>query len=397
MGVVVLTTVLPAGRRGGGEVVTQSIVDALSAAGTGVRVIGYRRPDDTRPLATGEIAAGRRPIETAGAGLRALGWMARALVTRSPYSCAKFDSRAYMRAARQATEARPEAVIADHAQVASAVRRGVAGPVPLVFVAHNAESRVYAELANEAGDPGRRWVNAREARLVGRAEAQLARTARQVWTLTAADADYFRGIAPAADVRMLAVASSIDTPDELPPPEYDVALIGSWSWRSNARGLEWFADEVVPLLPAGIAIEVAGAGAESMRGRHPNVAVRGVVPDAQAFLSRARVVAVPAVAGGGVQVKTLDAIACGVPVVATPKAARGIDSVPASVDVASTAQEFATALADRVRRGDRAAQLDDAVAWSAARRSAFDATVAGAIAELTGEDRDSAAVPCRSR
>ena len=396
MSVVVLTTVLPAGRRGGGEVVTQGIVDALSATGRDVRVVGYRRPDDRRPLSVGEVEAGRRPIETAGAGPRALAWMARALVTRSPYSCAKYDSRGYTRAARRIAGEEIDAVIADHAQVASAARRHATGRVPLVFVAHNAESRVYADLAADASGVARRWVNARESRLIRDAEAELARTASQVWTLTADDADYFRGIAPAADVRTLEVASAIATPAELPPPEYDVALIGSWSWRANCRGLEWFSEQVVPLLPRTIAIEVAGAGADWLRGRHPNVAVRGVVPDAQAFLSRARVVAIPAVAGGGVQVKTLDAIASGVPVVASPKATRGIGSLPSSVDVTSAPAAFASAVDQRVR-GDRAAGRAESAAWSDARRAHFAAAVAGGVAALTGDDRESSAVACRSR
>ena len=388
---------LPGGRRGGGEVVSQGIVDALAAGGRQVRVVGYRRPDDHAPVRTHEICAGRRPIETTAAGPRAFAWMARALATGAPYSSAKYDSRAYLAAARRAGASDAAAVVADHAQVQFAVRRGVAGRAPLVFVAHNAESRVYEQLAADARGAASRWVNAREARRVRGAEADLARRADQLWTLTDDDADYFRELAPGADVRALAVASSIGTPERLPPPEYDVALIGSWSWRANARGLEWFASEVVPRLPADMTVQVAGAGCEWLRGRHANVAVRGVVADAQAFLACARVAAVPAVAGGGVQVKTLDAIATGVPVVATPTGARGVGPLPRSVRLAHAPEEFAAALEEAAHGADRAAQLADAAAWSAARRARFDASVAGWIAELTTGDRDGAAVACRSR
>ncbi len=397
MGVVVLTTVLPGEQRGGGEITSQRIVDALSAAGRSVRIVGYRRPDDAATPRAGEVCAGRRPIETAAAGPRALAWMARALATRSPYSCAKYDSRAYLAAARRAVETGADALIADHAQVHFAVRRGPSGSAPLVFVAHNAESLVYAGLAEAADGRLRRWVNRREARLVRDAEADLAGRARQVWAVSADDVDYFRELVPGSDVRQLEVTSAIAAPGELPAPEYDIALLGRWSWEANAPALRWFTREVVPRLPPAVAVEVAGAGADWLRGEHANVAVRGVVPDAQSFLSRARVVAVPATGGGGVQMKTLDAIATGVPVVATPTAVRGIGPVPTSVRVASTAAEFAEALVECVRSSDRAGALADASAWSAARRARFDSSVTGWIAELAGDDRDTAAVACRSR
>jgi hypothetical protein len=388
---------LPGAQRGGGEVVSQSIVDALTAAGQSVRVVGYRRPADTSPTRPGELCAGRRPIETSAAGPRALAWMARALATRSPYSCAKYDSRAYVRAARSATGDGAAAVIADHAQVNFAIRDAGVGQPPLVFVAHNAEARVYEALAAGARGPSARWVNARESRLIRSVEADLARRARQVWALTAEDASYFHALVPDADVRALDVASAIAPPDRGREPDCDVALIGSWSWRANARGLDWFVREVVPRLSRESTIEVAGEGCDWLRRRHANVTVRGVVPDAQAFLARARVVAVPAVSGGGVQVKTLDAIATGVQVVATPTGVRGLGALPASVAVASSAADFAAALARPRDPGVRDAQRADALAWSAARRSRFDASVASWIAELAADDRDGTAVACRSR
>ncbi|HKP88792.1 MAG TPA: hypothetical protein VJT75_02340, partial [Thermoleophilaceae bacterium] len=73
MRAVVLTNVLPGGRRGGGEVVSQNVIDALRAAGHEVRVVGYRRAGDPPLDRPGETCAGTRPIETRAAGARALG------------------------------------------------------------------------------------------------------------------------------------------------------------------------------------------------------------------------------------------------------------------------------------------------------------------------------------
>jgi hypothetical protein len=278
-------------------------------------------------------------------------------------------------------------VIVDHAQAHSALPSAGELGAPLIFIAHNAESDSYTRLAAAARRWTARWVNRREARLIRGVETQLARRATQVWALSDDDADYFRSIAPGADVRTLEVASAVAEPVAAGLPACDVALIGTWTWRANASGLEWFSDEVVPHLPPELTIEVAGAGAEWLQGRHPNVTVKGVVPDAQRFLSKARAIAVPAVAGGGVQVKVLDAIASGVPVVATSVAVRGLADVPASVAVADTGAAFADSLRRFVFDTDHGSARRDALAWSRARRERLEGGIWRSIGELTDQSR----------
>src|SRR4051794_23375996 len=154
--VVFLTNVLPAGLRGGGEIVSQSIVEALARGGEDVRVLGYRRPGGTAVEGRHEECVGRRPIETSAAGWRAFAWMAKALATGAPYTGVKYRSRAYVRAARAALagsrgpEAGARAVIVDHAHTSFAPAAARVALPPLVFLAHNAESEVYGELAATA-------------------------------------------------------------------------------------------------------------------------------------------------------------------------------------------------------------------------------------------------------
>ena len=382
MRAVVLTNVLPRARRSGGEIVSQSVIDALAGAGHEVRVVGYRRLGDPVQDAPGDVSAGTRPIETRIARMRALVWTVRALARREPYSVAKWRSRGYARAARDVLREGADAVIVDHAGLHFAALAAADGLLPTIFIAHNAEAETYGRLAATATNPLGRWTYAREARLIGAVEAALARRARQVWTLTDADAAYFRGLAPTADVRTLAVASAVR-----PTPPADaaggVAVIGRWTWRANALGLEWFTADVVPHLPPDLAVDVAGEGAEWLAGRHPNVAVHGVVPDAARFLAAARVVAVPSVEGGGVQVKTLDAIASGAPVVATPVAVRGLAPLPGSVVVTEDAAVFASELVRLAGApaGERLRMREEATRWSDARRERFEADAADWLAE----------------
>ena len=380
MHVIVLTTVLPGGRRGGGEIVTQGVVDALRKAGNDVLTVGYSRRGLSAPV-DGELSAGERAIESSSAGSRRLPWAVRALAWRLPYSGAKYRSRAYIRVAREALSNGPAAVVVDHAQTYFALSGLWPLAHPVIFLAHNVEAELYGQLAAEAERPAARWAYRREARLIARAEKRLVRAARQVWALTPDDAAALASLG-GADVRTLDVASHLQA-RRVASPACDVALLGSWSWRANARGLEWFMTDVVPRLPEDVRVEVAGAGADWLRDADQRVVVRGRVEDAEGFLASARVIAVPAVAGAGVQIKTLDAIASGIPVVATGLAVRGLDQLPPSVGVAEGAEEFARQLMVLARQTDRERFREAALAWSSARGAKLEADVAGFAGEVT--------------
>ena len=384
MRVLFLTTALPGARRTGGEVATQAFVDALRSAGHEVAVLGYRRTGDDSVVALGEVAVADRPIETSEAGLRAVGWMARGLVRRRPYSVAKYVSRA-MRIAveRHLSAERPALVVVDHAQMGWLLPRGGFG-VPHVHVAHNVEHALYAQLASRRGGPWSR-VHAREATLIERIEHRLCESAAGVWALTLDDAQTLGALGGRSRAFALPATTGAGTyaDDVMPEPACDVTVLGSWTWDANARGLRWLLDDVLPALPRPLSIEVAGAGSLELAGGHAGVVARGRVPDALEFLRRGRVVAVPSVEGAGVQVKTLDAIAAGRPVVASELALRGIDDPPATVLGAADAGSFARALAQAAGDPGMGA-ADEAARWTTARRERFVADVAAAADAAAG-------------
>lgn len=379
----ILTTVLPHERHSGGEIVTQEIADALGRAGFSVPVVGYSRPGAAEAGPRQAHRVGTRPIETDRAGLRALVWMGASLLRGIPYSVAKYRSRAYLGVARRALIEPPGLVVAIPAQTWFAVPEVERCGAPLVYVAHNVEADVYRRLAEAATGRVKRWAYRREARLVDVAERDLVRKADQVWALTEDDAARLGALGSRREVRTLAAPSRLE-PVEPGPAGCDVALLGSWTWQANAHGLEWFSREVVPLLPPGMTVRVAGAGADWLRGRHPRVEVLGRVPDAREFLSTARVLAVPSTEGGGVQVKVLDAVATGLPVVATRVATRGLSGLPGSVKVAESAEEFALVLRESVAIAPAARVCPEAVEWSRARARQFDTDVGAWASELAG-------------
>ena len=370
MNIVYCTTVLPSSKRTGGEIATQSFIDALRAAGHCVTVLGYRRPGDKSAPGLGEVVVGERPIETHHAGLRAYGWLISALGRGRPYSAEKYVSREYRSRLRATVSGSgAQVVVLDHAQMGFLLG-DLPDRCPLVYVAHNVERDIYLAQRATAGRGLKRWLMGREARLIGRMEARLAHCADQTWALTASDREKFVSRVPGCRAFVCAVpATSIAEPLAVGSSmDWECGLLGTWTWDANAEGLRWFQREVVPLLSQKWRVAVAGRGASAIVSSP--VEALGFVPDAVDFLQSCKVICIPATSGGGVQIKTLDAIASGRPVVATSMAMRGIDSPPPSVRIADTADAFVAALG-HLLSPDRKEMGGAALAWSRVRRDVF--------------------------
>ncbi|MBA2350250.1 MAG: glycosyltransferase [Burkholderiales bacterium] len=374
--ILFLTTALPGESSNGGEIATTNFLDALSQAGHRLTVTGYARPRahyQTRPR---ETVIEERHIETDRAGVRSVIWFFTALTKNVAYSVSKYWSKKYIRAVTELlTNGNFDLVIIDHAQIG--FLRPYVIHKPVVLIAHNVENLIYEDQASALRGL-KKWLYAREARCIRDMEHLLARSSAMVWTLTEKDREYFCRIG--ARSKAFAIPSAFSTkPPQANQSDSDIVMLGTWTWKANADGLRWFFEQVYPLLPADSRIEVGGKGAERIIGNRPNVIYRGFVADAHDFLTRSKVVAIPSVAGGGVQIKTLDAIATGASIVATPTAMRGIECPPDTVRVAEKAKDFADHLISFYKVRSKQEDVVRALQWSASRRLNFEKQVAMSI------------------
>jgi hypothetical protein len=385
MRILFLTTILLSKNCNGGEVVSQFFVDTLREQGQIVDVIGYQRQGDSLRYESDQnaghtIAVDQRPTETMKNVPRAVWWFVLAILKHLPYSAAKYHSARYFKAVHLALNRYSyDMVIIDHAQAAWLFSEILKYTRNIVFIAHNIEHEIYLQHAKRTKNRVLQWIYRREARHIHQLEELIAYSAADIWALTAHDATYFSSLR-AAHIRQFQLPSgSGEVLGCVLPKRYDIALLGSWSWKANQEALQWFLQEIYPLLPPDLSIHVAGKGADWLSQRYANVVYRGVVPDAQAFLAQAQVVAIPTLRGGGIQIKTLDAIASGSAIVATPIALRGIDTMPATVQVATHADAFAIALLDSVKSEVDASQAS--FRWCRSRRQQFLSQLCSAIQE----------------
>ena len=400
--VLFLSTVLPHEERGGGEICSMNVIEALRRAGCEVEVLAYRRSGSNAPLPPGFASAGERPIESAEAKFQSAVWMGRAILRGEAYSTEKYISETMRDSAtRRFAEGGVDLVVLDHAQSAWLLP-AIPDDLPVVFVAHNAEHQLYADYARAALENGTAGLKARAKAAIYRREAlrlkQLERAvlnrASAVWALTETDAKALRSLDPKALIEVVPVPGKTPalSADEatIKQPSVDIGLLGNFAWDVNRAGLDWFLSEVVPRLDPCLSIQVGGKSRFAPGTTHGSVTFAGFVPDAEAFLRNCRVVAIPSVVGSGIQIKTIETLALGRPTVATSIALRGIETVPEGVRVAETAEAMARELSAALREAsiEQEATASNGTLWWRDRRQAFDGIVRARVRSLLGEPGD---------
>ena len=112
-----------------------------------------------------------------------------------------------------------------------------------------------------------------------------------------------------------------------------IVFVGSMTWEPNKDGITWFVTEIFPLVRRGqqkVRLIVAGSGMTREISRLRNredIIIKGFVPDISEILLDADIFVAPIRFGGGVNVKILEAMSYGIPVVTTSKGAEGLTAV----------------------------------------------------------------------
>jgi polysaccharide biosynthesis protein PslH len=139
-------------------------------------------------------------------------------------------------------------------------------------------------------------------------------------------------------------------PAEDGPPS--VVFLGRFDYFPNIDGARYFAEQVFPRLRQRVPtceLRIVGAnpaGVVRQLARLPGVRVFADVPDVRPFLRDATVSVAPLRIARGTQNKILESMAMGVPVVATPEAAKGIQATAGEhLLVAEDPDDFAASVA----------------------------------------------------
>ena len=348
MHLVFVTSLVPDGSPTTGyEIANAAILDALRRAVDKVTVLGFAWPGKAPADKGSCVVLGEVDVRTDTAGpIQKLRWLGSALCKRQPFASVKLTC------VSEAEISRALAAIAPYdAYVLNGIHMPAAFPglfhdKPTIHVAHNVEHQTAAENAEAAQDMVQRLMYRREARLLETVERRVCADASFVFALSDLDREVL-GLSPDRSATLpLVTKGSPGSPDRNRRKIHDAVLLGTWTWQPNRLGLEWFLDKVVPELPRGFRVAVAGRTPQDIVAAHPGVHFAGAVPDATAFLMGGAVVPLVSVAGTGVQLKTIETFELGLPAVATTRSLRGVGYLPANCRVADEPKAFAEALVE---------------------------------------------------
>lgn len=323
-----------------------------------------READARRALEAAGLRVRTVPALPGRRGLSLYAALLRNCASRWPYSVAKHHTPGYAMAVRE--EFRTHAydlVQVEWTPYASHLRlRHAAAPPPALIASHNIEAQIWERRAQLARGTAR-WYFRGQAAKMRRFEAAAFARAQYVTGVSQLDAAAAGRLgAP----RVSVVSNGVDLEYFQPRPQLEsqtIAFVGALDWFPNQDAVEFFAEQVLPLVRA-----VAPSVRFRVVGRRPpaawsarvwsGVELVGEVADVRPEMEQAAVMVAPLRVGGGSRIKILEALAMEKPVVATTIGAEGLDLVSGEhLLLADSPQALAASLLDLLRNPRTAREL----------------------------------------
>jgi len=272
--------------------------------------------------------------------------------------------------------------------MAAAKRHGL----PWGFRLHNVEWLIWQRYAERfpVWHPAR-WYLLNQALKVQREEAHALTQADVVFAITPVDRDRALHLAPTANV--VVAPAGVDPVhwerERQPTQPPQVVMASNFRWVHNADALRWFLDDVWPAVRQHhqATFHVIGVDVPAWVAEHAvnGVYVDGFVPDLAERYRSASISVAPLFVGSGMRLKIIEAMAAGLPVVATPVSAEGIELFEADGLLrADRAANMATSILGLLRDHELCDRLGRAARKGVADRYTWHASVGLMASTLDG-------------
>ena len=232
------------------------------------------------------------------------------------------------------------------------------------------------------------WLYRREGARLLAFERAVAQRATHSFFVTENETELFFRSAPECKGRVDAMCNGVDAeffspahafPSPYPSGEIPLVFTGAMDYWPNIDAVTWFATEILPqMLQRRLDLKFYIVGRSPtpavMALAGERVVVTGTVDDVRPYLQHARVVVAPLRLARGIQNKVLEAMAMGVPVVASQECSEPVDAVPErDFLTAGTVEDYQRQIECLLQSPDRADAMGKAAREQVLARYSWDA------------------------
>ena len=210
-----------------------------------------------------------------------------------------------------------------------------------VCFTHNVEAEIFKRHADKASSPFRRWLWTSQHHKMQRFERKALARFTTVVAVSDRDARFFSDAYQLADTQAIPTGVDLDFFSWQAPPIVSAAtpatvvFTGSMDWAANIDGVQYFLQEVWPLILARqsdarfvvVGRNPPGALVSLARSTR-NVEFTGFVDDVRPYVHAAHAFVIPLLVGGGTRIKAFEAMAMGCPIVSTSIGTEGLGAEP---------------------------------------------------------------------
>ena len=344
----------------------------------------YRRA--TTPDLAGSLAALRAmvpvveafPIAQEHSRARLLWDHARSVLTGRAYTAFAYESAAFTHALLSHLERETFALAHLDSLDLGAYIPALAG-VPVIAVHQNVESALLRRRAANEASAARRPYLRLQARLMEKEERRWSPRVALNLAVSDADAAALRALVPNARFEMIPNGVDVDTfvPSDV-AVEDGIVFVGGMSWFPNADALEFFDEEILPLVRARdetVKVTWVGRAKPEVIARYAKrgIQLTGHVDDIRPYVAKAACYVVPLRIGGGTRLKILDAWAMGKAVVSTSVGCEGLEAVDGqNILIRDDPAAFASAVTTVLRDTGLRAALERGARFTAEKLYSWD-------------------------
>ena len=213
--------------------------------------------------------------------------------------------------------------------------------VPVVWDSVDCISNLFQQASDQSGNFFGKIITRFELPRTRLAEGSLVCNFDHVLVTSLVDRDKLLELVPerrsAAPISVLSNGVDFDYfhPDPETRHEPDTLVFsGKMSYHANIKMAQYLFTDIMPrvwMTRPNVKLLIVGKDPPSdvqKLANHPMITVTGEVDDIRPYLWRAAIAVVPLIYGAGIQNKVLEAMAVGLPVIATPKAVSALEIVP---------------------------------------------------------------------